>query len=47
MFQYSLEVGDLALINIFKKTVHGQFSITIYKDEGKGDEKRPKTRTDG
>ena len=39
MFQYSLEVGDSVTINM--KRINGKHRIIVYKDGGKGDEKRP------
>ena len=40
MFQYSLDAGDSVIISMNKMHDH-KFRITVYKDGGKGDEKRP------
>jgi hypothetical protein len=40
MFQYSLEAGDSLLINMTRIN-HGH-PISVHKNGGKGDEKRPK-----
>ena len=39
MFQYSLEAGDSVTINL--KRMIANHRIIVYKDGGKGDEKRP------